>query len=210
MAGERRGDPRAAPLVGTGPSLFVLACMVAVLLLPTGTTPARQLLLPNLAIVPLVLLTLRSREGIGPVGAFLAGLAIDVLTLGPLGLFAAGFLAVHAVLRYSREGLSVLPRYVRLGVLAAAAAAMLAMTWGSMLVSGVEPPLPVNVVLAFTGLMLIGLMFEIVLLLSEAQPRRPTIKRRRRRPKPGKSMRRVKQRAWRRPRLRSSLGARRL
>jgi len=207
MAPERRGDPRAPPLVGTGPSLLLLGAMVAVLLIPTGDSPARQLMLPNLAVAPLVLLTLKSREGIGPVGAFLAGLAVDVLTLGPLGLFAAAYLVVHALLRYGRDAIAVLPRSVRLPVLAAAVAGLLGLTWATVIAAGGDPPKPVNLALAFAGLMLLGLAIHLGLLVYDRDSPGPAPVRKRRRPKPGRSTRRPG--AFRRPVFRSRPVARR-
>lgn len=165
MAGDRRNEPVAGPVVGTWPALILVMAALSVLLLPMGDSPARQLMLPHLAIVPVVYLTLRDPEGMGPVGAFVAGLAVDVLTFGPLGVFAAGYLLVHALFRYGREPLHILPRLFRSLAFAAAAAFVIALTWVVLVASGAPPPRQVNTALAWGGLFLVGILFEVGLVL---------------------------------------------
>jgi len=150
-------------------------------------------LVPHLVLLPVFFFTLRPVEGIGPVGAFAAGLGIDVLTHGPLGVTAASMLAVHFVLRRERNALMTLPVIFRLTGFAVAAGFMLAVSSVSMAVLGPAGwPGPVEIAMAFAGLLTLAMVVELAdagINLGESRSRfGPRVgKKNRRRPKPRRS-----------------------
>lgn len=84
--------------IGIGLTLLIALASV----LPLGISADGAGLVPHLALAPLFLASISDRVRVGPVGAFAAGLLVDVLTLAPLGVCAAAYVAFQGLA--AREG----------------------------------------------------------------------------------------------------------
>jgi len=159
----RRGEDLRPPVFGSAISLFLIALAALSVLLPLGEGLVVSLLASHLVLVPVYFLTLRPVEGVGPVGAFVGGLGVDVLGAAPLGLTAASLLAVHMALRQERETLLALPAVFRLSGFALAAGFMLAVSSLAMAVLGPgRVPDPGEAALVFLGLLAIAVGVEFL------------------------------------------------
>lgn len=85
------------PLVGSARALAVTLAAALASLLPVTLAGHETGVVSHLALAPIFAASIRERDRIGPVGAFIAGLAVDVMALAPLGVCAAAYLAVHAL-----------------------------------------------------------------------------------------------------------------
>lgn len=158
----RQGESLRPPVFGSVFGVFAVAATAVLMLLPIAPGPMKSLFVPHLVLVPVFFLTLRPTEGIGPVGAFAAGLSVDILTFGPLGVTAASILTVHLLLRHERQALMALPAAFRMAGFALGAGFVLALSSLAMGVLGPRGwPDAAGVGMAFAGLLAVGAGIEL-------------------------------------------------
>jgi len=97
MAGERARTEALPGGPGMATALAALTALVSLSLVDRFDWPLG--LVPHLAPAPMFFWVSRGQSGTGPLGAFLVGLLVDVMTASPLGLTAALYLAFHGLAR---------------------------------------------------------------------------------------------------------------
>ncbi|NND50447.1 MAG: hypothetical protein HKN60_09380 [Rhizobiales bacterium] len=109
-------------------------------LIPIGASGTDAGLVAHLALAPIFAASITERIRIGPVGAFVAGFIVDVLTLTPLGVCAASYLAFQGVTMRESQSVREVPIVLRwlFFALLAGAVAVLHIA-AMMLVAGGEP-----------------------------------------------------------------------
>lgn len=165
----QKADTHAPPVVGSATAVLSLTAAVLLILAPLPDGPLKSVLVPNIVLIPVFFLTLRPKEKVGPIGAFSAGLAVDILTFGALGVTAASLLLIHFVLRQEREALIVLPAGFRLGAYVLSAAFLLSVSFASLEWLGPGAPPTSDFVAAFAALVAIGLTTGILLKLVDVR-----------------------------------------
>jgi rod shape-determining protein MreD len=101
------------PLIGS-PLALAATLMVALLSLTAAEFGSGETaFVSHLALAPLFMASIAERHRIGPLGAFATGLVVDVLTLAPLGVCTAGYLAFHVIVARESAVMRDVPLIVR-------------------------------------------------------------------------------------------------
>lgn len=159
---RRQGETPSSPVLGTVTSLVIVALVLLFNFLPLPDGPIKLLFIPYLVLVPVYFLTLRRQQGVGPVGAFVTGLAIDILTFGPLGITAASFTLVHLLLRHEREALMALPTIFKMGLFALAVGFVLLVACLSLEFLGPGAPAYHQVGIVLGAIWIVGIVFDTI------------------------------------------------
>ena len=138
-----------APATGAGPARPIFGAAVAIVqylvlavvcVLPLAIAGAIAGLAPHLALTPIFIAAVGERDRIGPVGAFAAGLLIDVLSLAPLGTCAGSYVLFHAIAARESAALRDMPATGRWLVFMPLAAAVSAIHVAAMMLVGGTTP----------------------------------------------------------------------
>lgn len=98
-----------APLLGSAPAILVTLVVAVLALLPLDLAAVGNGFAPHPALAFVFVWTCREPARVGPVGVYVVGLAVDVLTLCPLGVCAAAYLVFQAIARAEAATLIRLP-----------------------------------------------------------------------------------------------------
>lgn len=107
-----------------------IALLVLLAALPWGLPSQDRFFLPLLPVIAIHYWTLRQPESLPEWSVFLAGLALDILTHGPLGYWSLIYLIAYVFAVFSAP-LSSHGATVRLALLAAALAGVAAAAWAT-------------------------------------------------------------------------------